>query len=139
MAFKTGPLRVGELQNYQRAYACYLLGEFLSPHKLVMSLCYDYNTTPTQQTVLTPLNSVTLYGGSSPYGQSGVFGGTPSLEQYRLFFTQQRCQAVSIEFQEVIDPAYVNQAGAGLTISGINVLLGFKGKAPTMPSNQSFG
>ena len=143
MQFKTGPLRLGDLQNYQRAYFFYLLGTYISPHKLVVNLYYDYSTSPSQTIVLQPQNFAPAYGSQpGPYGQ-GAYGassnGYGDLEQFRVFLQQQRCQAVAIEVQEIFDPSFAVAAGAGLTLSGINILLGFKDKKPTLPAAISFG
>ena len=141
MKFTTGPIRLGELQNYQRAYCFYLLGTYLSPHKLAMSIAYDYSNSPTQMTLLTPSS---LGMPNSSFGDTpgnfggGAFGGS-SIEQFRVFLQNQRCQAFSITLQEVFDSSFGIQAGAGLTLSGISVLCAFKGKAPSMSASQTFG
>ena len=142
MGFQTGPIRLGDLQNYQRAYAVYLLGEFLSPHNIMVSFSYDYAPTPSQSAILHPINYSTPYGvgpSQSPYGQGNPYGGPLSLEQFRVFLQIQRCQAVSMTFQEVYDASFGVPAGGGLTLSGLSVLLGFKSKWPTVSAAQTFG
>ncbi len=129
MSFKTGPLRLGELQHYQRAYFFYLLGTFISPHKLQMLLYYDYADSPSQSTIISPTNYSTPYGSGpsqSPYGQGTPYGGGSSLESWRIFLERQRCMAFAIEIKEIFDPSYGTVAGAGLTLSGLNVVMGFK-------------
>lgn len=142
ISFTTGPLRLGALQNYQRAFFFYLMGQFYSPHKLVVSIAYDYSPNPSQTTILTPINYSSAYGSGpsqSPYGQGNPYGGPPALEQFRVFLERQRCQAFSISLEEVYDSTYGVPAGQGLSLSGINAVLGFKGQFPTVPSNISFG
>lgn len=129
MNFKTGPLRLGDLQGYQRAYFFYLLGTFISPHKLQLLISYDYENNPSQSMIITPTNYSTPYGtypNQSPYGQGTPFGGGTTLEVWRVFLERQRCMAFAIEMQEVFDPTYGSVAGAGLTLSGLNVVMGFK-------------
>jgi hypothetical protein len=127
--FTTGPLRLGDLQNYQRAYFFYLLGTYISPHKLAISITYDYENAPSQTVVITPNNYSTPYGAGasqSPYGQGNPYGGPGSLETWRVFFERQRCMALSISVQEIFDATLGAAAGAGLTLSGINFICGFK-------------
>jgi hypothetical protein len=129
MQFKTGPLRLGDLQGYQRAYFFYLLGNYVTPHKLQLLISYDYETSPSQSIIITPTNYSTPYGSGasqSPYGQGTPYGGGTRLENWRVFLERQRCMAFAIELREVYDRTYDVTAGAGLTLSGINVVMGFK-------------
>ena len=129
MMFQTGPLNLGTLQGYQRAYFFYILGEYISPHKLVVSLAYDYSKSPSQQTIVSPINYSPPFGAGpsqSPYGQGNPYGGPGSVEDQRVFLERQRCQAFSIQIQEIFDATLGASAGAGLTISGLNVVMAFK-------------
>lgn len=129
MRFKTGPLRVGELQGYQRAYFFYLLGTYISPHKLVVSMSFDYEDSPSQTVTITPVNGSTPFGSGgsqSPFGQQPLFGGPSSEETWRVFLERQRCMAFSITLQELFDASVGQAAGAGLTLSGLNIVCGFK-------------
>ncbi len=129
MSFKTGPLRLGDLQNYQRAYYFYLLGTYLSPHKLQVYINYDYEASPSQSFLISPTNYSTPYGSGasqSPYGQGTPYGGPSNLEDWRVFLERQRCMAFGIEVQEIFDPSFDTVAGPGLTISGLNLVIGFK-------------
>lgn len=125
MSFQTGPLRLGELQNYQRTFFYYLLGTYISPHKLVMTNFYDYSDTPQDQFVISPINYSQNYGILGPYGQTNPYGGNSSLEDWRVF-ANRRCMALSIGMQEVFDPSFGAITGAGLTLSGISLVCGFK-------------
>lgn len=135
MMFQTGPIRVGALQNYQRAYFFYLLGTYLSPHKLVVTLYNDYSSSPSQVSIISPNNYSPPYGdgaSQSPYGQGNPYGGGPTtgertnLEGWRVFIQNQRSMAISVQVQEIFDPTFGTEAGAGLTLSGINFIAGFK-------------
>ncbi len=129
MAFQTGPLRLDQLQSYQRAYFFYILGTYLSPHKLVVSMNYDYETNPSQTVIISPTNYSPAFGAGdsqSPFGQGTPFGGPGKLENWRVFLERQRCMAFGITLQEVFDASFGVTAGAGLTISGLNVVCGFK-------------
>ncbi len=129
MMFKTGPLRLGELQGYQRAYFFYILGTYLSPHKLQCLISYDYEDSPSQSVLISPTNFSPALGSfpsQSPLGQGTPLGGPSNLESWRVFLQRQRCMAFGLQIQEVYDPAFDVVAGAGLTISGLNVVMGFK-------------
>jgi hypothetical protein len=129
MRFKTGPLRLGDLQAYQRAYFFYLLGTYISPHRLTVNLYFDYEASPSQSVVINPINTSQPFGagsGQSPFGQQEVFGGPSTEESWRVFLEKQRCMAFAIEIQESYDPSYGIAAGAGLTLSGLNVVCGMK-------------
>jgi len=142
MSFTTGPLRLGALQNYQRAYFFYILGTYKSPHKLLCSISYDYSDSPSQNVLLLPDNYSTPYGSGlsqSPYGQGNPYGGPGNLENFRVFFEKQRCQAFAITVREVFDSTFGVAAGEGLSMSGLNVVCGFKQKFAPISSAKSFG
>ncbi len=142
MGFKTGPLRVGDLQNYQRAYFFYLLGTYLTPHKLFVRLYFDYSDSASQSLVIRPENYSTPFGSGasqSPFGQGSPFGGPSNAENWRIFLEQQRCAAFAIDVQEIFDPSFGTVAGAGLTLSGINVVMAFKRGFRPQPAAESAG
>ncbi len=129
ISFKTGPLRLSDLQGYQRSYFFYLLGKYISPHKLKLDIAYDYDVNPSQSIIISPTNYSTPYGSGesqSPFGQGNPYGGGTDLEDWRVFLQRQRCMAFSIGLQEIFDPSFGTVPGAGLTLSGINVVMGFK-------------
>jgi hypothetical protein len=131
LSLTTSWYNLAGLQGYQRAYFFYLLGQYYSPHKLQVSIAYDYNESPSQSVLITPTNASPPYGGSSPYGQ-GTYGGPGSLERWRVFLQRQRCQAFQISIQEVFDASFGTVAGQGLTLSGLNLVYAAKkGFRPT--------
>lgn len=139
MQFTTGPIRLDQLQSYQRAYFLYLLGTYYSPHKLYLSIYFDYAVNPSQTVLIQPDNFAPTYGSPGPYGQGNPYGGPNSLENWRIFFKNQRCQAVAIGLQEIYDPSLGVASGPGLTLSGLNFVLGFKNKFRPMPEANSAG
>ena len=111
------------LQGYERAYCFYLLGTYVSPHTLLVQISYDYETSPSETLTIYPSN----YGTSS------------TLEQWRIFFKKQRCQAFKITVTEAYDSTKGPSAGAGLTISGLNLVYGVRKAYRPMPASQSTG
>ena len=125
MSFTTGPIRLGDLDNYQRTYFFYLLGTYLSPHYLTLGLTYDYAPTVSQ--------TITI----EPGAQVGLSSG--QLEAWRIFPQMQRCRAISLTLTESYDSTLGPSAGAGLTLSGLNFVIGEKQRFFPMPSANSAG
>ena len=73
-----------------------------------------------------------LYGSTATYG--GIYNGTGQVEQYRVFLQQQKCESFQITVTEIFDPQFGTMPGAGLTLSGLDVLVGTKGKPRLNPS-----
>ena len=138
MSFITGPIRLGDLQNFQRTYFYYLLGTYISPHKLYISNYYDYSETPSDSRLIAPTNPTPAYGEVSPFGQQDLYGGPPDLENWRIF-AQRRCMALAIGLEEIYDPSFGVPAGAGLTLSGISLVCGFKSPFKTINSANTVG
>jgi hypothetical protein len=126
VSFTTSWIHLADLQGYQRAYYMYLLGTYYSPHRLVVQIAYDYNPSFTQQTMIQPTNFSPVYGQDLEYGSGTPYGGAPNLEQWRIFFSRQRCESFQVTVSEVYDPSYGVPAGQGLSISGINCVIGVK-------------
>ena len=126
MSFTTSWANLAGLQGYERAYYFYLMGTYATPHKLNVQIAYDYAAFPSSFTVIAPSNYAPTYGQSTPYGQELVYGTSLTLEQWRVFLTQQRCQSFQITINELYDPSWGVQAGAGFTLSGLNLIVGLK-------------
>lgn len=141
MSFKTGWIRLDQIQGYQRAYFFYLLGTYFSPHKLQINIYKNYEESPSQTLLISPTNYSPPMGSGpsqSPYGQQEVYGGPSNLEDWQIFLDDQRCMAFAIEVEEIFDPTYGTDAGEGLNLSGINAVLGFKkGYRPQASKHQA--
>lgn len=135
----TGWINPAGLQGYLRSYWFYILGQYLTPHKLQVSIAYDYNSSPTQSTVISPDNYSPPYGGSSPYGAGSPYGGPGDLEYWRVFLAKQRCLAFQISINEIYDSSFGIGAGEGLTISGLNLVVGIKSGWSTISAANSVG
>lgn len=139
MSFVSSWFSLAGLQGYQRAYYFYLLGQYLSPHKLNIQVAYDYDITRTQSTVMLPDNFNPAWGGDPLWGSSTPWGGASSLEQGRIFLEVQKCQSFQISINEVYDATFGVKAGAGLTMSGLNLVVGLKKGYPAIAPAKSFG
>lgn len=141
MKFTTGWINPAGLQGYQRAYFLYILANYVSPHKLQVEIGYDYNSSPSQSSLITPTNYAPTYGeeDSGDYGQGAAYGGPGAVEQWRVFLKRQRCQAFQITISEQFDPSYDTAAGQGLSISGMNLVVGLKKGFTPIPASQSVG
>ena len=132
MSFTTSWLNLTGIQGYQRAYFFYLLAQYLSPHKILCQIAYDYNPSVAQATLITPDNFTPTYGGTesngqvSTYGQDSPYGGSGSVENWRIFLARQRCTSFQITLSEVYDPSLGVPAGAGFNLTGLNIVIGHK-------------
>lgn len=124
VSFKTSWINVAGVQGYQRAFFFYLLGRYLTPHKLALQIAYDYNSSASQTSLIQPTNFSSPT--PSPYGVPTPFGGPGDVENWRVFLAKQRCQSFQITMQEIYDPSFGAPAGAGLTLSGLNLVVGVK-------------
>lgn len=139
MGFKTNWFALGGILGFQRAYFMFLLGKYISPHKLVINLAYDFNNNATQTTVITPNNYNLPFGDDPFYGSTPLYGGTENVERWRIMFQRQKCDSVQITINEVYDPSFGEGAGAGLTLSGINLIVGVKKIYNTVPAALTAG
>lgn len=139
MSFTTGWINPAGLQGFLRAYEMYIMGTYISPHKLQVQIAYDYNSNPSQSTVFTPDNYVASWGGEQLWGSNGPWGGPGNIENWRIFFDQQKCSAFQITINEIFDPSYGTTAGAGLTMSGINMTVGLKDSKPRLRGSRQTG
>lgn len=139
MSFTTSWVNLAGLQGYQRVFFFYMLGQFITPHFLNVSIAYDYDPAVRQTSMITPNNYSNPYGVDSPYGQGSPYGGPGDVEQWRVFFANQRCQAFQLTIDEVYDSSLGVPAGAGLTMSGLNLLISTVRPFRAIPASLSVG
>lgn len=140
IGFTTGWMNLAGLQGFERAYFFYLLGTYYSPHKLTIQIAYDYVSSPTQTSVISPDNYNPAFGmADGPYGSEGPYGGNSNIEQWRVFLQQQKCQAFQLIIDESFDATIGAPAGAGFTLSGIDLIVGSKGSYPRLRKSNTVG
>jgi len=138
MSFQTGWFNLVGLQGYERFYEMYMLGEYFTPFKLNVGIGFDYGQV--QQTVqVTQDNYSPNWGEEANWGSGTPWGGPPATFEARVFPDTQRCQAFQITVNEIYDPSYGVAAGAGLTLSGLNLVVGAKKRYRTQTAARSFG
>lgn len=136
MSFTTAWLKLTGLQGFQRAYWVTLLAEYFSPHRLNVGVSYDYLDSIVQSAVVSPSNFTGVYGSDTLYGGSSPYGGPGSVEQWQVYFDRQKCQAIQLTVSETFDSTMGTAAGAGLKLSGLNLVFGAKSDRPKLPAAQ---
>ncbi len=138
MSFTTSWLNLAALQGFERFYSFYFVGQYLSPHKMQVLLAYNYVDSAAQSVTISPKNFSAA--APSPFGeQPAPFGSPINLEQFRIFPRQQKCQAFQITMNELYDPSFGVIAGAGLTLSGLNLLVAVKRGSRPIPAKYTAG
>jgi hypothetical protein len=139
MKFTTSWLSLSGMQGYERAYFFTLLATYITPHKLSVEVAYDYAPGYSQRTVISPDNYNAPWGGDPLWGSGDTWGGTPATEQWRVFFSKQKCQSFQLTLSELFDPLLGVPAGAGFTMSGLNIVVGSKKGYPSLKPSRSAG
>jgi hypothetical protein len=139
MKVTTGWINVAGLQGFARLNEIFLVGEYKSPFFLNVSLAYDFNSSPRQTIVVTPSNSSTTWGSDSVWGGSAAWGGESAVFEARLFPVIQKCESFQLSIQERFDSTQGETAGAGLTLSAMNLLVSAKHSTRTSPASRNFG
>lgn len=139
MSFTTSWMNIAGLQGYERFYFAYLLGTYITPFKLNVDMAYDYNSSATQRVVVTPDNYTPAWGGEANWGSSQDWGGPGNIFEARIFPNKQKCESMQITITELYDSSFGIIAGAGLTLSGLNMTIGVKRGHRTQSAKRSFG
>lgn len=139
--FTTSWIKLTGLQGFQRLYYMYILGQYKSPHKLSVQWAYDYNDNSISQTVpVVPDNYSQPYGDYSLYGGGPeTYGGPGNTEWWRVFVTTGKCTSFRMTLIESYDATVGPPTGEGLTISGMNFVIGAKKGYPTLKPSRSAG
>lgn len=126
MSFQTGWVSLAGLQGYQRAYNTTFLATYKSPHTYSIGVAYDYDSSVTQLVNITPDNFSGAWGSGTSWGSVGKWGGQSAVEQWQVNFQRQQCQSFQLNFNEYFDPTKGTSPGAGLTLSGMDMVVGLK-------------
>lgn len=139
MSFVTGWINAAGLQGYERFYQALLLGNYLSPFSLNVQFAYNYNSQFVQSTIVKPDAPQLAYGLNPGVYGSGTYGGPGTAFKARVFPVEQKCESFQVSVNEQYDPSFGVVSGAGLTLSGMQLLIGVKKGSRTSSASRSFG
>lgn len=139
MSLVTSWINIAGLQGYERFYFANLLGTYITPFKLNVSLAYDYNAGIQHSILVTPDNFTEPWGGEALWGSSGPWGGIGNVFSARLFPEKQKCQSFQVTIEEVYDASLGVAPGEGLSLSGLALIVGMKKGFRTQSAKRSFG
>jgi len=148
LVLETGWMNPIAAQNSIRVYRMLILGQYFSPHRIKVSVAYDYDDTYVESSLI----DVTSYTESYEYGFPGVdltstgltegyygdpggttgdyttaiaYGGKDVMQyQMRVNFKKQKCEAMKIKI-ETLQGA--GQLGRGVNLSQLLFVAGAKG------------
>jgi hypothetical protein len=135
---EVGWISFGVLQGFSRVYKMLFLGDWLSKHKLLVKVGYNFNEAWTQSVLIDPAVAeidAVAYGDDSPYGEpvAKPYGGAGTAYQGRVNFKQQKCQSIKLEIEDVQE-----NAGEGFSLSQLTFEVGGKGGLFKLPKGQKF-
>ena len=139
LSLQTGWMSLAGQQGFERFYESLLLGTYYTPFKLNMQYSFDFELSPSQSTVVTPNNYTPAWGGEQLWGSGQAWGGPGNAFKARIYPTKQKCESFQVAITEVYDPSFGVQAGAGLTLTGLALVVGVKRGFRTQSSGKSFG
>jgi hypothetical protein len=133
----TSWLSFAGLQGYQRIYKMQLLGDYISAHKLLVQIAYDFNPNAIQQNYIDAATLIgpMTYGSDATYGASAVYGGAYPQYQWRVDPAQQKCESIQISIEDIQSSNF----GEGFSLSAIAFQVGLKAGFNPMSAKASFG
>ena len=139
MNFTTGWVNLAGVQGLQRLYSIYILGVYQSPFVMNMQIGYNYNPSAQQSTQITPANVTPYWGGDPLWGDDQAWGGPGNVFEARIFSNQQKVESFQITMNEQYDNTQGQPAGAGFTLSGMNIIYGGIRGSRLSPASRNFG
>lgn len=137
MAMETSWLALNQLQGFQRIYALYILGDFVSHCYAKVQVAYDdeqgYNETVYFNTK-TGLVSSDVYGSDDIYGDSETYGdnGGSTVFQFRLKPQRQKCEAIKLRIEDVDTIGLI--AGGSFKLTALTCIVGAKRGGYKLPT-----
>jgi hypothetical protein len=123
---RTSWLKLADVQGYGRVYKALLLGRYLSRHRLLVAIEYDYEEATREQLAFDSGAALGAnpYGSGATYGDEPAYGGEAgsSVEQLDIRPSIQKCEAIRFEFSD--DPT---DNGESLALVHLQLVVGVKG------------
>jgi hypothetical protein len=146
----TSWISLAGLQGYERFYFAYLLGTYYTPFTLNVNFSYDYNASATQSVLVTPDNYTPNWGNDPQWGSNAGWGGANTQTaggiddggntfRARVFPEFMKCETFQVSITENYDPSFGIPSGQGLSLSGLNLIVGMKKGYRTQRASRSFG
>lgn len=136
MKIVTSWFSLAQFEGFQRIYKAMLIGNYVSKHKLLMSVAYDFNPylVSTVDIDAYALLNTQNYGDSTPYGNESVYGGPFPLYQFRWQIPRQKCESI----QFTIEDSQSDVVGEGYQLSGLAFEVGIKQGLNKLGANRTF-
>lgn len=142
MTVETGWIALDGIGGFQRVYRMYFLGDYYSPHKLRVSIAYDYSPAFIDEFIYDPVEElgITTYGDGATYGdpEDEVYGGSFTSYRFEAHLKQQKCEAIKFKIEEIVATS-TDGSQRGLNISDISLLVGIKGGLSKFKRAQTIG
>ena len=119
--WKSPWLKLKGIQDFQRIYELQVLGEYLSPHIVTVSVQYDYDITTPADTYTQDAEALV----------TGTFPGD-SVYQYQVNLIRQKCQSIQITIEET--PSGLNQAS--VILNDLAATVGLKKGLNKLPARK---
>lgn len=138
MKITTAWIATAGVKGFQRIYRMAFLGEYKSPHKMDVSIGYDYNPSFQQfgQIDIDSKYVLSTYGEDSPYGSGTPYGGEYPLYQFKTHMTRQKCESVRFSFTD--NQYYLSDFAEGFNLCTIALECGLKTTMAKMSATNSF-
>lgn len=120
LSFTTSWISLAGLQGFERFYFMFLEGSYYSPFTLSAKLYYDYDVEAFDPYTITPDPTETVF-------------------EARLFPSHQKCETFQLVIDESYDSSLSLPPGQGLSLSGMNLVIGQKKGFRTQSAAKSFG
>ena len=136
MKIVTSWFSLAQFEGFQRIYKAMIIGNYVSPHKLLMSVAYDFNPYVTASVTVDAfaLLDTATYGETSPYGADPVYGGNFPLYQFRYQVPRQKCESIQLTFED----SQSTDIGEGYQLSGLAFEVGIKQGLDKLGSTRTF-
>jgi hypothetical protein len=136
MKIVTSWFSLAQFEGFQRIYKAMIIGNYVSKHKLIMSVAYDFNPYTLSSVVIDAytLLDTANYGDTSPYGAETVYGGNFPLYQFRYQVPRQKCESIQMTFEDV----QTDEVGEAYQLSGLAFEVGIKQGLDKLGATRTF-